>query len=111
MTRAIAHTYRIVHEYRRYITSALFAMCMFLIMSYAVNLYSLISHTIALQRINSEQMSLDSAVQALDTKYISVSRKITPDTLQEYGFKQGKVTAFISRTTSLGRVALAGHEL
>lgn len=111
MTQAITHTYTLIHDYRRHITRVLLATCMVLALIYAINLYRVISHTISLQKITQQQVSLDSSIQALDTQYIAISSKITPDTLGTYGFDQGKVSAFISRTTSLGRVAMVGHEL
>ncbi len=111
MTQAITHTYTIVHDYRRQITQALFATCMVLALIYAINLYRVISHTIALQKITLQQAGLNSAIQTLDTQYLAISSKITPDTLKNYGFDQGKVSAFISRTGMLGSVAIVGHEL
>ena len=111
MTQAIAHTYTLVHDYRRQITLALCATCAVLALVYAVNLYRVISYTISLQHMHAEQVALDASIQALDTQYLAISSKITPDTLSAYGFGQATVHSFISRTASLGRVALVGHEL
>jgi len=111
MTKAITHTYSFVHEYRRQITLTLIATCAVLVLIYAFNLYRVISHTITLQQITAQESTLSTSIQTLDTQYQAVSGKITPDTLRTYGFGQGKISAFISRTASLGSVALAGHEL
>ena len=111
MTQAITRTYNITHEYRRQITTTLLAVCVVLTLLYAVNLYQVISRTVSLQRVNAQVAALDVAVQALDTQYLGISSKITPDILRAYGFDQGQVSAFISRTASLGRVAMVGHEL
>lgn len=111
MTKAITQTYTVVHDYRRQITQALLLTCMVMALAYAINLYRVISHSLALQSITREQASLDSSIQALDSQYTSLSNKITPDMLHTYGFDQGKVSAFISRTASLGSVSMVGHEL
>jgi len=55
--------------------------------------------------------SLAGTVQRLDSEYLELSSKVTPDNLKAYGFSQGQVSAYISRTSSLGSVALRGHEL
>ena len=110
MTQAIAHTYSIVHDYRRQITLALFGSCMVLALIYAVNLYRVVSHSVALQQINKQQATLTGEIQTLDAQYLAVSNKLTPDAIHSYGFTQGKVSAFISRAASQDRVAMAGHE-
>lgn len=111
MTKAIAHTYSTIHGYRRHITMALMAASMVCALVYAANLYRVISHTLALRQVVAETAALDTAISKLDAQYISISHTITPDSLSARGFEQGKVSAFISRTASLGRIALAGHEL
>lgn len=115
MTKAIAHasinTLATLHGYRRQITLALLATSIMLVATYAINLYRVISHTIALQRVTTQVAALDGAVNKLDGQYIALSHTITPDAVAARGFDQGKVSAFISRTASLGRIALVGHEL
>ncbi|MEK7641581.1 MAG: hypothetical protein AAB365_01145 [Patescibacteria group bacterium] len=110
MTKALAQTYTIAHTYRRSITTALLMGCIVSALFYAANLYRVISHTVALQHITQEAKELNASVQALDAQYLGISKNITPDTLDVYGYGQAEVSAFISRA-SLGRVALAGHEL
>lgn len=111
MTKAIAHTYITIHGYRRQITMALLAASAVCAFIYAINLYRVISHTIALRQVTAEMASLDASMSKLDARYISISHTITPDSLAARGFEQGKVSAFISRTASLGRIASAGYEL
>lgn len=111
MTKALAHTYTTIHGYRRHITWALLATSAVLVAIYAINLYRVISHTIALKQVSAQVASLDASVATLDSQYIALSHTITPDAIAARGFDQGKVSAFISRTASLGRIALAGHEL
>ncbi len=111
MTKALAHTYIIAHEYHRQILGALVAVCGFLLVLYAMNVYSVISHTVALESIQKQTTALATAIDGLDSKYLDLSSKASPDTLKEYGFTQGQISAFISRTTSLGSVASRAHEL
>ena len=111
MTKAIARTYTTFHTYRRQINLALLATCAMIALVYALNLYRVISDTIALQQVTVQVSALDLAVDKLDSRYIAISHTITPDVVTARGFGQGKVSAFISRTTSLGRLAVTAHEL
>lgn len=111
MTKAIAHTYTIAHEYRIQITSALFVTCMLLIVLYSINVYMVISRTVALQQTESQIASIGTAVASLDAQYLQLSGNITPIALKAHGFSQGQATSYIPRTPSFGRVALGGHEL
>lgn len=111
MTKAIAQTYTTIHEYRRQITLALLATSLVLVTIYAVNLYRVISNTLAIQNIRAEVATLEMSLDKLDSQYIALSHTVTPDAVTARGFDQGEVSAFISRTASLGRIALAGHEL
>jgi hypothetical protein len=111
MTKAIAQTYTVANDHRAYITYALMGVCLFMMLAYAANLYSVISHTVALQKTEKSVTALSAAVDNLDADYIRISSRITPDTLSAHGFSQGHVSAFIPRSTSLGRVALGGYEL
>ena len=111
MTKVLAQTYSAAHEYQRQITSVLISICAFLVILYAFNVYSVISHTVALESVQKQTAALSSSVDSLDSQYLTLSSKASPDTLKEYGFMQGQVSAFISRTTSLGSVATRAHEL
>ena len=110
MIKAIAQTYRFAQEYRRQIACVLFIACAVFAYIYAVNIYRVISHTIALEEVQKETASLSGAGGLLDSQYLELSSKITPDNLKAYGFSEGQVSQYISRTSSLGRVALGGHE-
>lgn len=117
MTRAIAHTYTTAREYRLEITYALLATCAALVIAYGINVYSLISHTIALQKIQAQVLTSNNSLKDLDSKYITLSSTITPDTLKQYGFAPAQVSEFITRsavgTASLEgskSVAIRGHE-
>ena len=111
MTKAIAHTYTTVHTYRRQITLWLMAACLVCAVIYAANVYSVISHTVALQKIETQSASIESSVRSLDGKYLELSGNITPDLLRSHGFTSGSVSAYITRSASLGSVAISGHEL
>lgn len=111
MTKAIAYTYTATMEHRARITSALFAMCLVMVVAYAAYLYSAISRTVSIQKTDKAAALLAASVDALDADYIRMSSRITPDTIAAHGFSRTKVSAFIPKTASLGRVALGGHEL
>jgi hypothetical protein len=80
-------------------------------MLYAVNIYKVISRTVALESVEKQIASLTTSVDGLDSQYLGLTSKISPDTLSDYGLSQGQVSVFISRTTSLGSVASRDHEL
>ena len=111
MTKAIAQTYGTAREYRLQIMYAVLAVCALLVIAYAVNVYSVISHTVALQKVQAETSALTSDTEKLDSQYLGLSRTVTPDNLRKYGLQEGQVSAYISRTASLGSVAVRGHEL
>lgn len=110
MTTAIAITYKFAHDYRRQITCVLVIACAAFAYIYAMNIYAVVSHTVALEKVEKQTASLAGAVEKLDSQYLELSSKVTPDNLKAYGFTQGKVSTYIPRTSSLG-VALRGHEL
>jgi len=85
--------------------------CAILIFFYAVNVYRVISHTVALQKVTTSLTSIGSAVGDLDAHYLALSSQVTPDSLSKYGLTQTQVSEFISRTSTLGTVATIGHEL
>ena len=111
MTKAISHTYNFAFEYRMHISYALICSCMLMVLLYAMNVYAVVSHTVSLQRLESQSATLGTTVESLDAKYLELSSAITPDALHAYGLAQGQVSEFIQRTPSLGSVAMNGHEL
>jgi hypothetical protein len=111
MTKTTSSTYTITRDYHKQVTQVLILACMVMTCIYAINLYKVISHSLALQNITKEQASLNSSIQSLDAEYISLSGKITLEMLHNYGFDQGDVSAFIPRKASLGSMTIAGYEL
>lgn len=111
MTRAIAQTVNMTAEYRKEIVRAFAIACIMLAGIYVLYFYSVISKAVALQKAEADIASLSKAVEILDTEYLSLSSRITSDGLESYGFREGKVSAYISRTASLGKVAIGANEL
>ena len=111
MTKIIAQTYTYTNGYRAYITYALIGMSILLASIYAMNVYAVVSRTVAIRHVSLQSASLSSAVQELDARYLGLSGKITPDAVRLHGMRQGEVSAYISRTPSLGRVAVRGSGL
>jgi len=113
MTKAITFTYNIAQENFRQITAILLGLCLVMTLGYAINIYRVVSQTVALKHVAAETAAVNSTLQQLDTQYASVTGKITPDVLAKYGFttEGSNEKTFISRTASLGRVSSAGHEL
>lgn len=111
MTKTISVAYATIHDYRTYITTGLLGASIALVIAYAASVYAVISHTVAIQKIQAAAVALGSTVDNLDSQYLQLSSSVTPESLSTYGFTQGKVSAYISRTPSLGSVARGGHEL
>lgn len=104
MTKIISNTCVNAYDNRLYITKILLAFSVFMAIVYAFNMYSTIKYTLAAENIEKAATSLEASVQDLDTKYIELSNKISPEMAKKYGLHQGEVTAYISKPTSLGRV-------
>ncbi len=111
MTYAIAKTYSVTMQFRKEITFALLAACAFLVLIYSMNVYSVLSNSVALDRAEKEIASLSTSIQELDSKYLAISSELTPDVLGQYGLSRGKASAFITKSTSIGAVALSGNDL
>lgn len=105
MTKAIAQTYTAAYSNRRTITIALMGMCLMAAAFYLANIYRVVSHGMAAQRVAEQIAATEASIRDLDGRYLSVSKSITPDVLRAHGFDKGEVTAFISRTASLGYVS------
>lgn len=110
VSQAVAHAFS-QSSFRLNISYILLAVCGGIALMYASNLYSVISTTVAIQRIQTESRALTSAVESLDSQYLSLSSQVTPDVLKSYGLKKGEVSFFIPRSNGIGRVAIRGHEL
>ena len=111
MTKAIAKTYNITRDYGAYMTKALIAGCLIMAFLYALNTYSMISRTVAAQKVESQTATLQNSVEQLDAEYITLSNKITPDIEDQYGLEQSDVSAYIQRTRSLGSANAVATEL
>jgi hypothetical protein len=102
MTKAITKTYSFTKEYSAVMTQIVMAGAIFMAILYAINVYSIVSRTVAMKDIESKAAKLQSSVQDLDAQYISLTNKITPDMARHYGLEESQVTAYIPRTPSLG---------
>ncbi|MBU6231091.1 MAG: hypothetical protein KGI45_03880 [Patescibacteria group bacterium] len=106
--------YDLANEHRRQIVCSLLIASSCLAAIYVLNIYSVVSKTVALQRTEKQIASLSQGVEDLDSQYLALSSKITPDSLKEYGLSQVQVSEYISRSSTLGVSQLAvsgGHEL
>ena len=111
MTKIIANTYSSVNDNKIYVTSAILAACGILVMIYAFNVYKLVSRTVAIESIQTQINSESSSVNSLAVEYLSLSSELTPDTMKSFGMSEGTVSEYISKTASLGRVALGGSNM
>jgi hypothetical protein len=100
MTKVIAQTYSYAHQYRALIALTFIGACILAAVTYTMNVYSVISHTVALENIQKEATVLASSVSSLDARYLELGSAVTPDSLSEYGLTQGTITAYIPRTAS-----------
>ena len=111
MTQTITHTFEHMHISRTTVTYLLSGVCLLFAVMYVFNMYRVISSSVALQNVEARTATVQSAVQDLDMKYISLSNRITPDLVHARGMSEGTVTSYISRTPSLGVVSLSGYGL
>lgn len=111
MTKIIAQTYEYTHEYRAYMTYMFFGLSMMMVSFYVFSIYNVISTSVIVGQAETQLSELKADVQELDSKYIELSNRITPELVHARGMSEGTVTKYISRTASLGVVSLSGHEL
>ncbi|MDE2037927.1 MAG: hypothetical protein KGI69_01725 [Patescibacteria group bacterium] len=114
MTKTIARTYDTAFENRSRITAILLSACLFMALFYAYDVYSVVSKTVALEKVSRQTTAVSGAISALDGSYIALLGSVTPDALGAYGLEAGQVAAYIplsAPTASLGGLASAGHEL
>jgi len=79
--------------------------------TYVFNIYTVISRSVALQHVEASIAEVSETIQKLDSQYIGLSNRITPELVRARGMSEGKVASYISRTSSLGVVSLSGYEL
>jgi len=111
MTHTLAQTYSSLKSYREFVVISLMALCLTMIAIYAFNVVTLISRTVAMQKVQSQVAALTLTTNDLDGKYLEAMSSITPDLVPTYGFSEGQVSEYISNSAALGRVAFGGHEL
>lgn len=106
MTKAIAQTYTVAKDFRAEIAYVVLAASVGLALVYGFNLYRVVTETIALRTVQSQEVALQSSLSDLNAKYLDLSSRITPDTLRQYGFSQGQVAEYINRSSSENSVAM-----
>jgi cell division protein FtsB len=111
MTKAIAQTYNTANQYTALVTRAFLVVCAFLIALYGFNIYKVVRNTVAMEQIQKQTVEMSAKIDALNSQYLTLSSQITPDNLKEYGLSETKVSVYVSRSASLGSVALRDHEL
>jgi len=111
MKRAAIQTAVAVHDYRSNISLVILFGCFMLAAMYAVNLYGLVSRTIAIRSAESQASSMANDVSSLDAQYLKLASEITPDALQSHGLSQGKVSLYISEPVPTASRALAAGQL
>src|SRR3989344_8402402 len=110
MTKLIAQTYAYTNNTRAYMTYVLLGLSALMAVIYAANVYAVVSRTVAIKQISNQATEISAVVQALDGKYLELSNRITPESIRAQGMNQGTVSAYISRTATLGKVAISGYE-
>ena len=116
MTKIIAKTYTVTTPYRVYVTAMLACGCLMTAFLYALNLYHVISRTVALQKLDGQNSALTGNIESLDSRYLSLGSAATVDALASYGLEQASVSVYIPRAAptayaaSLGTLAAGGHE-
>jgi len=111
MTKVIAKTYSATREHQAFLNSALIGFCLISAMVYGAYLYSMINHTVAIQKTEKEISGVQSLVQNLDAKYIALSSNVTAEMAKNFGLHEAPVSLYVNRTASLGTVAIRATEL
>jgi hypothetical protein len=101
MTKAIAQTYSVLHENVKLINYVFVVACLLLVSLYVMNIFSVVSKTVSLQKVESKISLLSSSVNNLDSEYLALSGKITPDNLSEFGMTKGQVSEYITRSVGV----------
>ena len=112
MTKVIVQTYNFANEYRARLSLALLISAAALMVFYTIQVYVVVSRTVAVEKLDNQIASMSSSLNKLDATYLGMSRSITPDMMADYGLTAGVVTAYIQPTpgTATGVLAAAGHE-
>ncbi len=112
MTKVIVQTYNLANEYRSKLALAMLVSAAALMVFYAIQVYVVVSRTVAVEKLENHIAMLSSDLNKLDSTYLGMSRSITPDMMADYGLTAGEVTAYIqpSPSAAAGVLAAAGHE-
>ncbi|MFA6601402.1 MAG: hypothetical protein WCT02_00870 [Candidatus Paceibacterota bacterium] len=105
MTKAIANIYDSVSERRVKLVYCLLLACLFAFLSYTVNVFTVISRTVAIQKVEDENASLSASLESLDAEYLTLEGQVTPDSLSAHGLSQGQISAYIPRLATTAIVA------
>jgi hypothetical protein len=111
MSKAIVQTYKIFSDYRHKIVMILIVASCCMVLIYGMTVYSLIIHTVTLQKVDTELASIQKSVNKLDMDYLKLSSSITIDKAKGLGMNEGQVSEYIYRPGSLGRAIPSGHGL
>lgn len=101
MTKVAVQTYNKLNENIKIISFTLLIGCLILVFVYSLNLFRVISNTVALQKIDVKMTELSSSVDQLDSEYLRLSGNINPDNLDAYGMTKGTVSLYISKSAVL----------
>lgn len=101
MTKAITQTYSKLNDNLRIISYTFLIGCLILVVIYSLNLFKVISNTVAVQQTDAKMTALSSSVDQLDSEYLSLTGNINPDNLGDYGMTKGKVSMYISKVPVL----------
>lgn len=107
MTQAIAKTYTFADENRALLAKTLLAGSVIMAMIYAYNMYMVVTKTVLSQSIEKQVAAVENEADKLDGTYISLSSKITPQMVSDYGLEQTTVSEYISRTRAVGSNAVS----
>lgn len=98
MTKVIAG---MMNENLKIINISLFFGCLLLIGLYAISVFSVVSKTVVLQKIESKISVLSGDINDLDSEYLSISGNISQDDLSNFGMTKGRVSEYISRSNGV----------
>lgn len=100
MKQAAVSTINHMNTYRAFITMACMVACAICAVVYMVNLYSLVSRTVAIGSLEKKIVTLTSSLADLDAEYLRLSNTVTPENIHTYGLTTGRVSFYITRTPS-----------
>lgn len=100
MTKAIIKTYDSIQNNLRLINYVFISACLLLLVWYSFSIFSIISKTVAVQKIETEINILNNKINDLDSEYLALTDRINLDKLSDFGMKKGQVSQYITRTAN-----------